>query len=127
MRRMLLCAVLALGACGSGTDDPETAATTTTERVTTTTDPRYGLTAQDWASEERTAAEDRYGQATSLAFGIATNPDKMLEYGYDLCEMYAESDASRADVIQDWATEEGQPVGVASTLGAAATDHLCPD
>lgn len=33
MRRMLLCAVLTLGACG-GSDDPETA---TTEHVTTTT------------------------------------------------------------------------------------------
>lgn len=106
MGRIAFLAVLALAACGVD-DDP--AATPTSADVTTTT---------------VAADEDAYVDATAFTFGIGTNPEKMLEYGYDLCEMFESQPV--ADAIKDWALEEGQPLRVASTLGAAAADYLCP-
>jgi hypothetical protein len=71
--------------------------------------------------------EARFMDRTSFVYGIGTNPEKMLEYGYDLCEAYAKYDGPRADVIRNWALENNEPLARASTLGAPATDHLCPE
>lgn len=117
-------AAVAVAACGSSDDQPTSQPTSST---TTAADPKFALTFEDWDGASRTDEELQFEEITSLVFGIATNPDKMLEYGYDFCELYAESDGSRADVIRDWAVEENQPLARASQLGAAATDYLCPE
>jgi hypothetical protein len=122
MRRLAIGLVLVLAACG-GSDD-SSGPTTTARETTTTVNERYGFTADDWDGAQRTAAEGRYEQATALTYGVGTNPDKMLEYGYDLCEMYEQQPV--AEAIKDWALENGGPVRIASELGAAASDFLCP-
>lgn len=99
--------VLGLAACGDGGDS---APTTTTVGSTT--------------SSTVAADEAGYADATAFTFGIGTNPDKMLEYGYELCEMYETQ--SVADAIKDWSLERGQPISVASALGSAAAEYLCP-
>lgn len=73
------------------------------------------------------ADEERYMALTRFTYGLGTNPEKMLEYGYDLCEAYAKYDGPRADVIRNWAVENDELLARASMLGSPATDYLCPE
>lgn len=122
MRRAALLAVVVLAACSGGSG--HSASTTTTSAR----NQRWDVTWQEWQASTMplTPEETAFEAQTKLAFGIGTNPPKMLEYGYDFCELYATSSKSRADVIRDWAVENNEPLQRASALGAAATDHLCP-
>lgn len=115
--------------CGSDDEPSNASAGGSPESTSTSTtlNPKYDLTHTDWEGEQLTDDEISYQQATRLAFGIGTNPPKMLEYGYDLCEKYETSSKVRADVIRDWSIETDQPISVASQLGAAATLYLCPE
>lgn len=124
--RFVVCVLLVLAACSSDEDGAAPAGTTASSTsMTEQRDVRWDLTAEDWERRSLSSGEVAYREETSLAFGIGTNAAKMLEYGYDLCERFSTTD-SRADAIRDWATEEGRPLQAASTLGAAASDYLCP-
>ena len=123
--RHVLVGVLALallGACGGDGDSEDTAFTAEPNR-----DPKWDLTFRDWETAELTASEESFQQFTRLAIGIGTNPPKMLEYGYDLCEKYlTDPGAPRADAIRDFAIENSLPMQTASLLGSNATEYLCP-
>lgn len=120
--RGIACALAVVGCSADGNSS-----TPTTEAETTTTrNPKYDLTFEDWEAQGRSTGEVRFVEATGSAFGIGTNPNKMLEYGYDLCELYEDANQGRGDIIEDWALENNQPTARASLLGDAATDHLCP-
>jgi hypothetical protein len=120
---VLLVAVLT--ACGGDDEDTSAAGSTAPEK---TSNPKYELTFRDWENAELTPGEEAFQSATRIAMGIGTNPPKMLEYGYDLCERYEQApDEPRAEAIRDFALENSLPTATASTLGSAATRHLCPD
>lgn len=128
----LLCYGALLAALLAGCAATQTAAPTpgTSAPVSTSTtaapNPRWAMDHKALKEAELTEAEMQYGGRTALTLGISTNPAKMLEWGYDLCERYTKG-GTRAQAIRDWSVETNQPMAVASKLGAAATTYLCPE
>lgn len=127
IRRVIVAALVALVVVACGGSSESKSSDSQSSSTSPARNPKYDLTVDQWSTAPLTAGEKLYVLATRLAFGVATNQAKMLEYGYDLCERYAKDPSKpRADAIRDWALETNNQLQTASMLGAAATESLCP-